>query len=181
MRVTLAPERLDARATASIAAIEEAFLELLMEQPYDQFNVRRIIERAGVARSTYYEHFRNKDALFVHALRDIYATLVRNVDGTANMQSNRRVLSALWDKRALLRHLGEPTAFVKIVKGFDAYIHERIRSIPLHVPARALSRQLASAMLHPINAWLLGEFRADQDELSRMLLRTGTLLNAQRA
>jgi AcrR family transcriptional regulator len=171
----------DARVKASIEAIEQAFVALLMEEPYDDFNVRSIIERAGVARSTYYEHFRNKDALFVHALHDIYAMLFRNVVGTADLESNCSVLSALWHKRALLRHLGEPAAFVKIVNGFDVYIYERIRRIPLQVPAKALSRQLASAMLHPINAWLRGEFRAEQDELSRLLISIGELLNAQRA
>ena len=82
---------------------------------------------------------------------------------------------------ALLRHLGEPAAFAKIVKGFDDHIYERIRRIPLDVPAKALSRQLASAMLHPINAWLRGEFRAEQDDLSCMLTGIGELLNAHRA
>jgi AcrR family transcriptional regulator len=175
------PRTHDARATASIDAIQQAFIHLLMEEPYSQFNVRRIIERAGVARSTFYEHFRSKDALLVYAQQDIYAVLFRNVDGTADLESNCRVLAALWNKRALLRHLGEPTAFLKIVKGFDAYIHERIRRVPLTVPARALSRQLASAMLSPVNAWMLGEFRAGQDELSRMLISTGALLNTHRA
>jgi AcrR family transcriptional regulator len=171
----------DARVTASVAAIEQAFVALLMEEPYDQFNVQRIIERAGVARSTYYQHFRNKDALFVHALSGIYAALFCNVVGTATLESNRAVLSALWHKRALLRQLGEPVAFVKIVKGFDAYIYQRIRAISLKVPTKVLSRQLASAMLHPINAWLRGELRAEQDELCRLLTGVGALLAAQRA
>jgi AcrR family transcriptional regulator len=170
----------DARVTASVAAIEQAFVALLMEEPYDQFSVQRIVERAGVARSTYYQHFRNKDALFVHALNDIYAALFRNVIGTANFESNRSVLSALWHKRALLRQLGEPMAFVKIVNGFDVYIYQRIRSIPLKVSAKALSRQLASATLHPINAWLRGELHAEQDELCRLLTGVGALLAAQR-
>lgn len=44
-------------------AIQEAFLNLLVEQPYPSITVQDILNRADVGRSTFYAHFSGKDDL----------------------------------------------------------------------------------------------------------------------
>ena len=45
-----------------------AHVELLREIPYDKITVKDICERAGVNRTTFYNHFQNKDDVFAKNL-----------------------------------------------------------------------------------------------------------------
>lgn len=54
-------ERDDIRVERSVAAVRLAMSELLFEQRFEDITVQRILDRAGVARATFYAHYRNKD------------------------------------------------------------------------------------------------------------------------
>jgi AcrR family transcriptional regulator len=62
----------DKRAIRSRQLLRGAFLGLLKEKRYEDISVRDIIERAGVARSTFYAHYIDKEDLLVGA-RGIFA------------------------------------------------------------------------------------------------------------
>lgn len=55
----------DPRPPATRSRLLESLLELTIERGYGKIRVRDILERAAVARSTFYAHFDNKDDLLV--------------------------------------------------------------------------------------------------------------------
>ena len=55
----------DKRAIRSRHLLRDAFLGLLRKKRYEDISVQDIIERAGVARSTFYAHFMDKEDLLV--------------------------------------------------------------------------------------------------------------------
>ena len=62
------PDKQDRRIQRTRSALLQAFVSLLLEpRRYDQIKVGDIVERANVGRSTFYEHFRNKDAAAVYS------------------------------------------------------------------------------------------------------------------
>ena len=66
---------LDRRSERTRAAALSAFAGLLMERGYDAVSVAGVAERAGVGRSTLYEHFRTKDDLLAASLERPLAPL----------------------------------------------------------------------------------------------------------
>ena len=57
--------RAQRRVARTKAAIEDAFVQLVLEQGYDQVAVEDIAERADLARATFYAHYPNKEAVFL--------------------------------------------------------------------------------------------------------------------
>jgi AcrR family transcriptional regulator len=55
----------DKRLQQTRAWILQAFNELIFKRNYADLRTGNIIRRAGVGRSTFYEHFRNKDAVLI--------------------------------------------------------------------------------------------------------------------
>lgn len=67
----------DKRAIRSRQLLRGAFLGLLREKRYEDISVQDIIERAGVARSTFYAHFTDKEDLLV-GRRGVFARDVQS-------------------------------------------------------------------------------------------------------
>ena len=51
----------DARARRTQRLLHEAMGQLLRQKEYEDIGVKEILDRAGVARSTFYAHYGNKD------------------------------------------------------------------------------------------------------------------------
>jgi AcrR family transcriptional regulator len=67
-------EKDDARSRKTRAALSNSLIELLLERGWEAIGVRELCVRAGVARSTFYLHYRNKEELLedgFNGLRDM--------------------------------------------------------------------------------------------------------------
>jgi AcrR family transcriptional regulator len=65
------PETRDRRVRKTRSSLHGALITLAHEKPYDSIAVKEILDRADVARSTFYTHFGDKDELLdsgIHAL-----------------------------------------------------------------------------------------------------------------
>lgn len=65
---TVARRRTDLRVRRTRDALGTALLKLLMEKPIRDITVQDVLDRAGVGRSTFYLHFRDKDDLLLTQL-----------------------------------------------------------------------------------------------------------------
>src|ERR1700748_3847821 len=54
----------DRRARRTRRNLGDALIALIVERGYDRITVQDVLDRADVGRSTFYAHFRDKDALF---------------------------------------------------------------------------------------------------------------------
>jgi AcrR family transcriptional regulator len=60
--------RVDIRVERTRRALQQALLELAHERPIDELTIADIADRAGVNRSSYYQHYADRDALLADAL-----------------------------------------------------------------------------------------------------------------
>ncbi|HZX67347.1 MAG TPA: TetR/AcrR family transcriptional regulator [Candidatus Elarobacter sp.] len=153
----------DRRIERTRGAILAAFNDLVLTVGYDRISVRDIIERAGIGRSTFYEHFEDKDEVLRQSVTPVLAVLAATVADApppaeltvvvAHFKDNRRLLRAFFDgppRRLLARYLA-------------ALIEERVTmmsdTVPL-VPATMVAAQLAESQLGLVQSWLEDPARA---------------------
>jgi AcrR family transcriptional regulator len=69
-----------ARARATIDAIIEASVQLLLDRGYDRFTTARVAERAGVSVGSLYQYFPNKAALMAAVIDTSCAAFIAELD-----------------------------------------------------------------------------------------------------
>lgn len=60
--------KVDERTRRTRTRLSNALVALILEKPIDKLTVQEVLDRAGVGRSTFYLHFRDKDDLFLSVL-----------------------------------------------------------------------------------------------------------------
>src|SRR5690606_21046634 len=61
----------DRRVDKTRKALRKAISELIEEKPYEDISVTELVERANIARSSFYAHFRDKDDLLLSGFQEI--------------------------------------------------------------------------------------------------------------
>src|SRR4051812_1284310 len=65
----------DPRVARTTHALGQALIELVQERDFDAITVRDILERAGVGRSAFYAHYRNKEDVLHSSYERLFAGL----------------------------------------------------------------------------------------------------------
>lgn len=91
----------DRRVARTRDALGDALLELMQEKAFDAITVQEVLDRAGVGRSTFYTHYRDKDDLFLSDAEDF-------LEGVAGLLARR----------------GDPAERVAPVREFFGHIAE---------------------------------------------------------
>lgn len=76
---------MDPRAEYTIKIIQDAFLELLREKPFDRITVTELVKKAGINRTTFYKHYLDVPDLMETIEDDLLAGL-------------KVLVTELWDK-----------------------------------------------------------------------------------
>src|SRR5689334_7156318 len=63
-------KKTDRRILRTRDRLGDALIALIQEKPFDQVTVQEVLDRAGVGRSTFYLHYRDKDDLFLSDAED---------------------------------------------------------------------------------------------------------------
>ncbi len=169
-------ESADARVRRTRERVLAAFFELLLAQPYEEITVQSVAARAGVARSSLYEHFAGKRGLLAASLAGPLGVLADTVTETDNTAALTSLLRHFWDNRARARSLFTGALRAHAVAVLVRLIEERLRGqrLALRLPRRLAAVQLAEALFAPLAAWLTGEGACSVLQLARGL-RRGTL------
>lgn len=179
-------------AQRSIRLIEEAFVGLLMEEPYEKVTVTQITERADLNRGTFYAHFKDVDDL-VRAISDDLADQIMEAISpmlTADFYKDPQPLldeigGFVATRRDLIRRLSEAGA----PSWFYDSLLEKVRSqmrdvLTARDPGRATQAMVAcdylgAGMIWACRSWIVGDF-GDEDisvvtaELARLVQATAT-------
>src|SRR5438445_130905 len=59
-----AAAKVDRRILRTRDTLGDALVELMQEKAFDEITVQEVLDRAGVGRSTFYAHYRDKENLF---------------------------------------------------------------------------------------------------------------------
>lgn len=128
-------KRIDPRIQHTREILGDALVELLHEKPFDTITVQQVLDRAGVSRSAFYQHYRNKEDLFVSDIEEFFelmATLVLR-----RQETSARVAPV----REFFAHVGEAVEFLSALTRSDK-LREVMEMGELHF-ARAIEDRLA--------------------------------------
>ena len=151
------------------------------EKPFDDITVQHVLDRAGVSRSTFYTHYRDKEDLFLSDVED-FLEMMAFVLSRRNEASNRvapvRELFAHiaeWHKfQVVLVAADKFRDFLELAQGYFARaIEQRLnelesgRAIP---PARrALDAQMfAGALLSLLSWWINHGMQGSPEEMDNL-------------
>jgi AcrR family transcriptional regulator len=73
----------DRRVRRTRRILREALVSLILDKGYDRITVQDILDRADVGRSTFYAHYRDREALLVSCFDDMRDELRREFDATS--------------------------------------------------------------------------------------------------
>jgi AcrR family transcriptional regulator len=169
------PDKPDRRVARTRAALLQAFVSLLLEpRRYDRIRVGDIVERANVGRSTFYEHFRNKDEILAESIRVPFAPFARSVDAGASVASLLPALEHFWQNRSQTRSIfgGQRRKVVRILADMlQSQMNERAGK---QTPNAALkirlgAMALAEAQVGMLAAWMIGEVTSGKGAIAEVL------------
>jgi AcrR family transcriptional regulator len=176
-------ESVDRRVVRTRDALGDALVALMLEKPFEQITVKQVLSRAGVGRTTFYEHFRNKDDLFQSDVEDFCQWMARLL--TRNAAEPRRIapveelfshLSDVRDFHDALVAAGKTDEVREACKRCLAHsIEERLRAAGVTMePAdlRATSQLLAGGLFSLLDWWIQGGMTVPPKEMDALYHRT---------
>lgn len=165
-----APRDLNRRTQRTRAAVFNALIGLIFTRRYDAIRTSDLIEAAGVGRSTFYEHFRNKDDVLVTVIDPIFGPLAAAASGRGSQAAVKAMLDHVWEQRALARVLFEPPLLIKLQRKLAGMIETRAPPVTEGPPPALLAMGAAAGQLAMLRMWLVGEASCSADVLAEQLL-----------
>lgn len=182
-------KKVDRRVRRTRDALGDALIFLIQEKPFDTITVQDVLDRAGVGRSTFYVHYRDKNDLFMsdaEEFLELSATaLSRAKDKTDRIAAVREFFAHVREGQKLYQALvasGKIHDFMELARGhFARGISQRLgemdRAAGVPPPKRDLIAQaLASALLALMIWWIdhgCRESPAEMEETFQRLVWRG--------
>lgn len=105
-------EKEDRRTRRTRQLLRDAVLELLKEKRFEDISVQDIIERADVARSTFYVHYADKDDLLVGKRGVFASTLGHRAELMADEEKESQ---AIFPARVWFHHIQAQDPILKVI------------------------------------------------------------------
>lgn len=192
------PKKEDRRTKLTRQRLHEALVSLAIERGYDAITVQEVLDRAEVARSTFYAHFRDKEDLLLSGFRDKGGPLFCNsaVAGKGNVFAG--LASSLFDHVYENRTLAN--AFSGSASSGAVFAHlrnlviiearkrlkERATGVAQAIPDEVIVQYVASTLFSLLTWWIDHNFPYTATEMSdacdKLLthgLRPTSVLDAQ--
>ena len=161
--VTAAGAKADRRVVRTRDTLGDALVELMQEKTFEEITVQDVLDRAGVGRSTFYTHYRDKEDLFLSDVEDFFAMMSTLL--TRRGASLERVAPV----HELFAHISDAQTFVSSLKAsgkmhdveelgrgmFGRSIEERLRMAGVTMePAELAAHAYALAgSMFPLMYW----------------------------
>jgi AcrR family transcriptional regulator len=161
-------EQQDRRIRRTRRSLHEALISLVLDKGYERITVQDILDRADIGRSTFYAHYRDKEALLTATFDDMREQLEAEAASSAPLHPgrpaelifehahrNQRVYRALCGRQggqAVYRHLHRMLGDLLL----DALRH-RDPGVPVEIAAEFH----ASATLGLLTWWIDHDFAHD--------------------
>ena len=175
--------RVQRRVARTRAAIEDAFVQLVLERGYEKVAVEDITDRADLARATFYAHYPNKEAVLFSVFHRFVEEMMQRIayqggpwtavrrDPIAAAYKQAAEMPDLYraclsDARTRQAHLSTLSRYV------EQNFRDRLtaRDEQPRVPVPVMARAFVGAHVAILEAWLAGELDGDVEELAHMAL-----------
>jgi AcrR family transcriptional regulator len=171
------------RVARTKAAIEDAFVQLVLQNGYERVAVEDITDRADLARATFYAHYPNKEAVLSSVFNRLTEDLVQRLahqDGPPNAV-HRDVIQAAYQHaaelpdlyRACLSDTRTRQAHLSTLSRYaEQNFRDRLTALNRQprIPVPVMARGFVGAHVAILEAWLAGELGGDVEDLASMAL-----------
>jgi AcrR family transcriptional regulator len=163
----------DRRVKRTRDAVLAAFAQLLMENGYDRVTVAAVIARANVGRSTFYEHFENKQHVFRASFEPLLRILAEAVEPRRGASDVTALVAHFWEQRHLVGALLRGSAGADAAAMLTELIEERLlrskRGLKARLPATLAAAQIAGGQIELLRRWAAGDGACDPAALAAAL------------
>ena len=175
--------RVQRRVARTKAAIEDAFVQLVLERGYERVAVEDISDRADLARATFYTHYPNKEAVLFSVSNRLVDDLMQRIayqGGPWNVVRRDAIQAAYKHAaekpdlyRACMSDARTRQAYVSILSRYaEQNFRDRLTALGRQprVPVPVMARAFVGAHLAILEAWLAGELEGEVEALASMAL-----------
>lgn len=167
--------RVDPRVARTTRALGRALVTLLEERAFDAITVQDILDRAGVGRTAFYAHYRNKEDVLYSSYDGLFAAFEGLVDRAspygppgARLFPVAEFLEHVGERDALVRALGRDGLLdatwamlaghaARIIRGRLGPWAAAVGGVPADtlavLPGTLLARMLAGALVESVQWW----------------------------
>lgn len=169
----------DPRILRTRDRLGDALIALMKERAFDEITVQHVLDRAGVGRSTFYSHYRDKDDLFISDVEDFFemmaGMLTRRGAGAERIAPVRELFAHVGqseDVRAAFIASGKMKDVLELGRGIMAKsIEERLRALgtttdPVLLKAHASA--LAGSLFALLEWWIGRGSQPAAEEMDRV-------------
>lgn len=167
----------DRRSQRTKDALRQAMLELLSEHSFAQLSVQQIVDRANVGRSTFYNHFVDKEDLLEENIRALGALIRHQIaesppgDEHPALAFSRPMLEHIAQVKELFATLQTTQAVQEpFFRMLCALISEGLTESTLQMPEEATVAFLAGGFQALAGWWISQERTRSVEEIHQMVL-----------
>ena len=177
------PEKKDRRVRKTRQLLRSTLLALLKEKRYEDISVQDIIERADVARSTFYVHYVDKDDLLTGRDGIFAENLGQQLTAHAGAQNAPSFSSRVWfyhiqAQGDILKVIAKDSALELAMKTLRGIIHESVQnSMQAHaqmntsVPLPLLVDYVTDTLMTLIKWWFKDGMTHTPEQMDEMFQR----------
>ena len=162
----------ESRSERSRSAILRAFVDHIFRDGFENISVQAVVAGAGIARSTFYEHFSCKEDVLRASMAQFFEVLAECVSSEDQPAELTRVLGHFWENRRLTDAIFAGTARQILALSLSEIIESRVRDRRLLLPHRLAAIHLAEAQLALVESWLRGRAFARVEEMATAVHRS---------
>ncbi|MBZ0287036.1 MAG: TetR/AcrR family transcriptional regulator [Anaerolineae bacterium] len=174
----------DRRIQRTQGLLRDALMELIVEKGYEDISVQDITDRANVARTTFYLHYKDKDELLLTGMAQMYDELVEShMHVSRDELLNDAMAVAMVDKgdfehvaqfadfyRVMLSNKGSLTFLLGVLRYLETISHNEILKCILpengapRLPMGMVANMMAWSEAGAMDWWLRegGEYSAEE-------------------
>ena len=187
--VRSATKKTDRRIVRTRDRLGDALIALIQEKPFESVTVQEVLNRAGVSRSTFYQHFEDKNDLFLSDAADflekLSTVLSRRGDRSKRVAPVGEFFEHVAQSRGIYSALVAANRlhdFLDLAQEYFARgIEQRFKEIPASssiAPKQrvAMAQAHAGAMISLLTWWVQAGAKgsaADMDELFHRMVWSG--------
>jgi AcrR family transcriptional regulator len=178
-------QKMDQRVRRTRDALGDALVTLMQEKPFDAIKVQDVLDRAGVGRSTFYVHYRDKEDLFMSDAEEFFEAISMALsvhgDKSERVAPVREFFAHVAEMRqfvAALVSAGKMQENMELARGhFARGIERRLAEIPRgqRIPAEdrtAVAHAHAGALISLLLWWLDRGMRESPAKMDEVFHRT---------
>lgn len=168
------PEKADPRIARTRSALIQAFSSLILERRrYEEISIAAVVERANTGRSTFYEHFRNKEEILAASLQAPFKALVQCISDHPSRTGLQQLLDHFWQHRNQSRTMFTGSTRRAMRRALARLMLDQLPvqdDASAAMSCRLICTALAEAQLGTLHAWLSDEITCTAAQLGDTLI-----------